>query len=78
MIPASGNERIPPERGGKSPDPAGKLWKSMERGSSIPAGSFWIFSSDFRSFPAGKRKKISEFTGKIRRLSDRNTASTFR
>jgi hypothetical protein len=33
------------------PVPAGKHRKSMEHGSSIPTGSFRIFSDEFRSFP---------------------------
>jgi hypothetical protein len=43
MIPASENEWISPKEAEKSPDPAGKLQKSMEHGSSIPGENF----SDF-------------------------------
>lgn len=34
---------------GKLLDPAGKLWKSMDNGSSIPTRSRQIFSDDFQT-----------------------------
>ncbi len=41
------------------PVPAGKHRKSLERGSSIPAGKFSDFSDDFRPVPAGKHGKLT-------------------
>ena len=61
----------------KSPYPAGKHRKSLERGSSIPAGNcsdfFRSIPANFLRFPAGTGRKSSE---KIRKISGRNTAST--
>src|ERR1700737_3053409 len=62
---------------GKPPYPAGKHRKSLEHGSSIPAGNCsdffrWI-PGNFLCFPAGTGRKSSE---KIRKIFGRNTAST--
>jgi hypothetical protein len=58
-------------------DPAGKYRKSLEHGSSIPAGHCpdffrWI-PVNFLCFPKGTRRKSSE---KILNISGQNTAST--
>jgi hypothetical protein len=40
-------------------DPSGKHQKSLEHGSSIPAGKFSLFSDDFRPIPVGKHRKLT-------------------
>jgi hypothetical protein len=54
---------------GKSPDPAGKYWKSLEYGSSIPIKKrpdfFRHIPVNFLCFPAGTGRKSSE---KIRKF----------
>ncbi len=69
--------RMPRDPAGKSPDPAGKHRKSLERGSSTPAANCpyffrWI-PVNFLCFLAVTSRKSSE---KIRKISSRNTAST--
>ncbi len=67
---------ICPDRWFRPPDPAEKHRKSLEHGSSIPAGIFsdlfrWI-PANFLCFLSGTGRKSSQ---KIRKISGRNTAS---
>jgi hypothetical protein len=83
MVPTSGNGRILLQRGGKVIGFCRKTpGKKLENGSSIPTG---IFPVTFRPFPTKNSPEHGYCSpgncripsGKIRRLSGRNTASMF-
>jgi hypothetical protein len=62
----------------KSLDPAGNRRKMIKHGSSIPTGIFSDFFQWFTGVSCRKEREASrKSTEKIRRLSDRNTASVF-
>jgi hypothetical protein len=72
MIPATGSCR---KDAGKSPYPAGKHRKSLEHGSSIPAGKFLVFLPvDSCQLPVLSGRNRAKNIGKIRKISGRNTA----
>jgi hypothetical protein len=50
---------------GKSPDSAGKHWKSLEHGSSIPNGLVRWILVNFHCFPVGTGRKSSEKSRKF-------------
>jgi hypothetical protein len=70
MIPASGNERVPLESGGKVTGFCKKKFRStMEMEAVFQPEYFWIFSVTFRAFPAEIHTQMVIIQQKMVRIS---------